>query len=135
MKKYINSAILYALLALISGVFYREFTKFNNFDGKTTLGLLHTHYFVLGMLVFILFLFLEKNFSFTQEKTKQIILTYNVGLNLTALSFLIRGIIQVKRLPISSFINAFISGIAGIGHVLLGISILVLLLQIKRSVN
>lgn len=135
MKKYINSAILYALLALISGVFYREFTKFNNFDGKTTLGLLHTHYFVLGMLVFLLFLLLEKNFSFTQEKTKQIILTYNVGLNLTALSFLIRGIIQVKRLPISSFINAFISGIAGIGHVLLGISILILLLQIKRSVN
>lgn len=28
MKRYINSALLYAVLAMVGGVFYREFTKF-----------------------------------------------------------------------------------------------------------
>ena len=38
MKKTINLSILYAILAMIGGVFFREFTKFNHFDGVTTLG-------------------------------------------------------------------------------------------------
>ena len=43
MKRYINSALLYAVLAMAGGVFYREFTKFNDFTGKTTLSVVHTH--------------------------------------------------------------------------------------------
>ena len=35
MKRYINAALLYAILAMAGGVFYREFTKFNGFTGKT----------------------------------------------------------------------------------------------------
>ena len=65
MKRYMNTALLYAILAMIGGVFYREFTKFNGFTGKTTLGVVHTHYFLLGMVFFLLLLLLEKNFSFT----------------------------------------------------------------------
>ncbi len=49
MKRYMNLALLYAILAMVSGVFYREFTKFNGFTSKTTLGVVHTHYFLLGM--------------------------------------------------------------------------------------
>ena len=49
MKRYMNSALLYAILAMAGGVFYREFTKFNGFTAKTTLSVVHTHYFLLGM--------------------------------------------------------------------------------------
>ena len=45
MKRYMKMALLYAVLAMIGGVFYREFTKFNGFTGKTALGVEHTHYF------------------------------------------------------------------------------------------
>jgi len=69
MKRYINTASVYAILAMIGGVFYREFTKFNGFTAKTTLAFLHTHYFMLGMVFFLLLLVLEKNFSFTNAKT------------------------------------------------------------------
>ena len=31
MKRYMNTALFYAILAMAGGVFYREFTKFNNF--------------------------------------------------------------------------------------------------------
>lgn len=51
-KRYINTALLYAVLAMIGGVFYREFTKFNGFTGETTLGVVHTHYFMMGMVFF-----------------------------------------------------------------------------------
>ena len=56
MKRYMNFAFLYSILAMCGGVFYREFTKFNNFMGKTTLAVVHTHYFMLGMVFFLLLL-------------------------------------------------------------------------------
>ena len=34
MKKYLCISLIYAVLAMIGGVFYREFTKFNNFTGE-----------------------------------------------------------------------------------------------------
>lgn len=34
MKKYFNFATFYLVLGLVMGVFYREFTKFNGFEGK-----------------------------------------------------------------------------------------------------
>ena len=39
MKKLLNTAFIYALAAMAGGVFYREFTKFNGFSGRTALGL------------------------------------------------------------------------------------------------
>ena len=56
MKRYMNTAILYAILAMVGGVFYREFTTFNGFTGKTALSVVHTHYFMLGMVFFLLLL-------------------------------------------------------------------------------
>ena len=62
MKRYMNMALLYAVLAMAGGVFYLEFTKFNGFAGKTTLGVVHAYYFLLGMVFFLLLLLLEKTF-------------------------------------------------------------------------
>ena len=60
MKRYMNAALLYAVLAMAGGVFYREFTKFTGFTAKTTLSVIHTHYFMLGMAVFLLLLLLAR---------------------------------------------------------------------------
>ena len=134
MKKYMNTALMYAIFAMAGGVFYREFTKFNGFTGRTTLGVVHTHYFLLGMVFFLLLLLLEKNFSFTGAKTGRILAVYHIGLNLTAVMFVVRGVTQVRKLALSSGMDAAISGTAGIGHILLGVSLVLLLLQIKRVV-
>ena len=135
MKRYMKSALLYAVLAMVGGVFYREFTKFNGFVGETTLSVVHTHYFMLGMAFFLLLLLLEKNFSFTSAKTGQILAVYHVGLNLTAVMFVVRGVTQVLGIALSSGMSAAISGIAGVGHILLGVSLVILLVQIRRSVS
>lgn len=134
MKRYVNAAFLYAVLAMAGGVFYREFTKFNGFSAKTTLGVVHTHYFLLGMVFFLLLLLLEKNFAFTGPKTGRVLAVYHAGLNLTAVMFLVRGVLQVLGTPLSSGASAAISGVAGIGHILLGVSLVLVLLQVKRAV-
>ena len=130
MKRYINAALLYAILAMAGGVFYREFTKFNGFTGKTTLSVVHTHYFLLGMVLFLLLLLLEKSFSFTGPKTGLVLAVYHVA----ALMLVVRGVAQVLSPGLSSGMSAAISGMAGIGHILLGVSLVILLVQIRRSV-
>lgn len=135
MKRYINSALLYAILAMLGGVFYREFTKFNGFTAKTVLSVVHTHYFLLGMVFFLLLLLLEKNFSFTSKKTGRVLIAYHIGLNLMAVMLLVRGVTQVLAPTISAGMSAAISGIAGIGHILLGVSMVMLLVQIKSNIS
>lgn len=134
MKRYMNLSLVYAVLAMVGGVFYREFTKFNGFTGKTTLGVVHPHYFLLGMVFFLLLLLLEKNFGFTGPKTGRVLIAYQVGLNLTTVMFVVRGVTQVLGTSLSSGMTAAISGMADIGHIILGVSLVVLLVQIRRSV-
>ncbi len=134
MKRYVNLSVVYAVLAMVGGVFYREFTKFNGFSGQTVLGVVHTHYFLLGMAWFLLLMLLEKNFSFTGEKTGRLLVVYQIGLNLTEVMFIVRGVTQVLGLDLSSGMNASVSGIAGIGHILLGVSLVLVLLQVRKSV-
>ena len=133
MKRFATPALLYAVLALAGRVFYREFTKFQDFSGQTTLSVLHTHYFLLGMVVFLLLLLLEKSFSFATPKTGRVLVVYHLGLNLTTLMLLVRGIVQVLALPLSAAANGALSGVAGIGHLLLGVSLILLLVQIRAA--
>ncbi len=135
MKRYINAALLYAILAMAGGVFYREFTKFNGFTGKTTLSVVHTHYFLLGMVFFLTLLALEKSFSFTGPKTGRVLAVYHAGLNLAAVMLVVRGVTQALAFELSSGMSAAVSGVAGIGHILLGVSMVLLLVQVKRTVT
>ncbi|MDO5136275.1 MAG: DUF2871 domain-containing protein [Eubacteriales bacterium] len=135
MKSYGNKALLYAALAMAGGVFYREFTKLNGFTGKTVLGVVHPHYFLLGMVFFLLLLLLEKSFSFTDQKTSRALAIYQAGLNLTGVMFVVRGILQVLGTVLSSGMSAAISGAAGIGHILLAVGLILVLLQVRRSIT
>ena len=56
MKRLMNVSIVYGVLGLIGGVFYREFSKLNGFTGFTTLSVVHTHYLILGIsMILVLF--------------------------------------------------------------------------------
>lgn len=133
LKRYMNAAFLYAIFAMVGGVFYREFTKYMKFSAWTTLSVVHTHYFLLGMVFFLVLLLLEKNFSFSQEKTKKTTLVYQIGVNLTALMLLVRGITQVLACPLPRGCDAAISGISGLGHICVGVCMILLLLNVKTA--
>ncbi len=134
MKKYLNLAMGYAIAAMAGGVFYREFTKWNHFSGITMLSKVHAHLFMLGMMVFLLVALFSRQMDLEKEKSfRRFFLIYNIGLPLTVLMMLVRGIIQVKETPLSAGADAAISGIAGIGHILLSIGLLLLLVTLKRA--
>ena len=133
-KRYFNSAIVYASLALAGGVFYREFTKYLMFTGKTNLAFLHTHYFMLGMFFFLMLALMEKTFAFSAQKgAKGWITVYHVGLNITTACLFLRGLAQATQAVLSPALNGSLSGVSGIGHILLGSSIIALLILIRRS--
>ena len=127
MKRYINYSIVYTVLAVLGGEFYREFTKMNGYTAWTTLSVVHTHYFILGMMFFLILGLISMNMNL---KINRAVLFYNIGLNLTAIMLIVRGIIQVLDLNV---ISALISGIADIGHITLGVSLILILLDIKKA--
>ncbi|MGN0978436.1 MAG: DUF2871 domain-containing protein [Faecousia sp.] len=133
MKKYLNLSLIYAIAAMAGGVFYREFTKFQGFTGVTALGKVHTHLFLLGMLVFLVVALFAAHNDLTKIKTFRIFLwVYNIGVPLTSVMLLVRGVTQVLGLSLTSAASAAISGIAGIGHILTGVGIVLLLVSLKK---
>lgn len=134
-RHFATLAMVYAVIAMALGVFYREFTKFSGFAGRTSLSFLHTHYFALGMVFFLIQMLLEKTFAFSSRNSGKFLLVYQLGLNITGLGFFLRGMSQVLGNELSRGMDASISGISGIGHILLGISMLSLLLQVRRAAD
>lgn len=133
MKKYLNISLIYAIAAMIGGVFYREFTKFNNFTEVTALGKVHTHLFLLGMVVFLLVALFAAHYDLESIKAFRIFMCiYNIGVPLTAVMMAVRGVTQVLGAVLSTGASASISGIAGIGHILTGTGIVLLLLSLKK---
>ena len=102
------------------GVFYREFT---------TLSVDHTHYLMVGMVFFLLLVVVEKNFHFVDNKVLKYLLFYHIGLNLTVVMLTIRGVVQVLSLDVSSAV------LSGIGHLILGISMILVLISIRNCVK
>lgn len=132
MKKYLNLSLLYAVVAMAGGVFYREFTKLNGFSDVTALGKVHTHLFLLGTVVFMLVALFAAQGDLMKQKTFRVFLrVYNVGVPLTAVMMAVRGVTQVLGMSLSAGASASISGIAGIGHILTGVGIILLLVSLK----
>lgn len=134
MKKYLNYALVYAIAAMIGGVFYREFTKMNSYTEVTMLGKVHTHLFLLGMIVFLLVALFAGQYRLEEQKLfRAFMCIYNIGVPLTAIMMVVRGITEVVGIELSKAANGAISGIAGIGHIIAGIGIVLLLLSLKKA--
>lgn len=84
MKKLTRTAFIYAIVAMISGVLYREGSKFLEVTEPTTWSFTHAHFFVLGMFFFLIVLLIEKNFCIIKDKKFNLFYyIYNAGLLIT----------------------------------------------------
>lgn len=124
-----NAFIVYGVLGLIGGVFYCEFTKLNGFTDFTTLSVVHTHYLMLGMVFFLMLVLLENNFHFIDNKVRKYLIFYHIGLNLTVIMLVVRGVVQVLSLYVSSAV------LFGIAHLILGISMVLVLFSIRNCIK
>ncbi len=135
MKKLVKTAFIYAIIAMICGVIYREGSRFLELTEPNTWSFTHTHFFALGMFFFLIVLILEKEFSLTKDKKfKAFYIIYNIGLIITGIMLWMRGIADITE----SFYNSYdkmISGISGIGHILLGIGIILFFIILNNKIK
>lgn len=135
MRKLVNFSFTYMILGVASGLFYREFTKMNGFpEGAwTQLSVVHTHLLVLGFIILLLVLLLEKAFGLSQHRKlfAWFMGTYNAGVLLTAGMQLTHGIMTVLGIESSKMV----SGIAGLGHMSITAGMILLFIMLRSSVG
>ncbi len=136
MKKLYYAATTYAGLGLVSGLAYREITKaHDDFEGKTQLAFMHTHLLALGMLFFLIVLVLEKVFELSRHSLfNAFFWTYNVGLVVTVAMMGWHGYLQVDGTK-EADVSPAISGIAGLGHILLTVGIVCLFIALGAAIR
>ena len=133
MRRLFYAAFAYMLAGVASGLFYREFTKLNGFpEGQSTqLGLVHTHLLVLGFVVLLVVLLLEKAFALSRSRLfGWFFWIYNAGLVLTSAMLVWHGCLTV----LGQESTKMIAGIAGVGHMLLAAGMVLLFLALRPRV-
>lgn len=136
MKKLINLSLTYAIAGMAGGVFYREFTKWNGFTGVTALGKVHVHLLMLGTVIFLIAALFAKVTPLQEQRLyRPFLITYNIGVPLTAIMLVVRGVVEVRAVPLSAALNASISGISGIAHIITGTGLILLLLALRKAAD
>lgn len=134
MKKLWNTAFGYFLAAMAAGVFYREFTKFNGFTGRTTLAFAHVHLMVLGTVVFLFLGLAAKVTNLTEQKGFHIFcIVYNIALFFMVAMMIVRGIYQTLGTELSRGMDASISGIAGLSHIAIAGALIYLFMIFRKT--
>lgn len=127
------SAGVYLVLGLAGGLFYRELTKAHGFPESSVsqLGVLHTHLLTLGFIFFLVILVLDRVFGLGGDKLfKPFFWIYNGGLALTVGTMAVHGTLTV----LGEESTAAVSGIAGMGHIIVTVALLILMVSLTRLV-
>ena len=133
MKRLFTASCCYLAAGLLAGVFYREFTKMNDFpEGEfTQLGVAHTHLLALGFMTSLIVLALEKviGISRSPKLFAWFFWLYNAGVVVTASMMIWHGSLTV----LGKESNAMISGIAGLGHISITAGLIILMVALSRA--
>ncbi|WP_052459791.1 DUF2871 family protein [Tessaracoccus massiliensis] len=127
------SAAAWTGLGLLSGLYWREFTKLNEFTGETMLSTAHTHALALGALVFLAALALAKVFPLAEKSGKLFALLYNIGMAFTFGAMVVKGTLQVLEAPIAT--SAMWPGFAGLGHMLISGTFVYFFIILRRAMK
>jgi len=131
MKRFINTSLFYLVLGLLLGFLYRELTKVTGYTGPTQLSVLHTHTLTLGFMFHLILLALETPFKLSETKYFNIIYwLYQVSLLGVLATLGFRGYLTMLGTDFAG-----LSHIAGTFHTLIAISLVWLMLNLKKQVN
>ncbi|MCE5171486.1 DUF2871 domain-containing protein [Paenibacillus profundus] len=131
MRKLYVTSFAYAILGLVAGIFFREFTKINEYTAYTTLKPLHTHILVLGFMFFLILTLLAKTFRVHETRSfGPWYFVYNGGLIVTLIAMTVRGVLQVNGTDMNG-----LNHIAGLGHAILGASIIWFMVLLGKKIK
>lgn len=129
-----RSAFAWTVLGLASGLFYREFTRQNNFTGFTQLALAHTHALALGTTILLVVLMLTRVFGLGSDRRMKFFINFwDAGLALTFGMLMVKGVAQIKDFSWAN--SPALAGVSGLGHMTLTGSFVLLMLIVMRAVK
>ncbi|RAX49179.1 hypothetical protein DQ353_11480 [Arthrobacter sp. AQ5-05] len=133
MMRLLYTAFAFGITGVLSGLYYRELTKANDFMDRSAsqLPLVHTHLLVLGFVFLLIVLALEKLFGISAAAPRAFTWFYwlwTVGVAVTGGMMLVKGTLVVLGTDASS---AAFSGIAGLGHISLAVAVVVLFVSLR----
>lgn len=132
MHKSYFAAHVYMIAGVVSGLFYREFTKAEDFTGSTQLAFMHTHLLALGMLGFLIVLALDKQFQLSGTKLfTYFFWFYNAGITLTVAMMGVHGSLTV----LGDDVPPSVPAIAGAGHILLTVGLILLFVLLGKRLK
>lgn len=126
-----RAAVVYLTLGLAGGLGYRTLTHAQDFEGTTQLAVVHTHLLVLGFLVMLVLLLLDRTIGLGTHRTFRVGLgVYHAGMALSAGMMVLKGALTVLGTWTD---RPMWAGIAGLGHVLLTVGLALFMLALRRS--
>ena len=131
MRRILYAFLIYTILGLLSGFYYRELTLAYDFTGETQLVVVHTHTLILGMFMHLIMLPLNKVFKLSSYYLfNWFFIVYNLGVLSTVGMMFTKGTFQVigKTVP-ESF-----AGFAGIGHTILTAGFILLFFLLRNAI-
>lgn len=132
MRKSYIAAHIYMIVGVVSGLYYRELTKFNDFEGDTQLSVVHTHLLALGMLGFLIVLGLDKVFGLSGEKQfTYFFWFYNAGITITCASMTYRG----TQTVLGNKVPELFSLVGGLGHIILTVGLILLFVLLGKKIK
>lgn len=137
MMRMLYTAFTFGITGVLSGLYYRELTKGNDFVDRSAsqLPLVHTHLLILGFIFLLIIMALEKIFSISSIAPRAFAWFYwlwTVGVALTGGMMLVKGTLVVVGADASS---AAFAGIAGLGHIALTVAIVLLFVAMRAAVK
>ena len=128
----------FLVMGLIGGVFYREFTKFYDYQAKNHLSKLHVHILILGFLLMMIIYIVSKEYDVKRILSlKKPIYVFISGFTFTMVNMTLFGIYDVVGEGKDIVIRAALEGLSGIGHIVLSIGIVWMAVKIfqNESIN
>jgi hypothetical protein len=130
MRRILYAFLIYTIIGLISGFYYRELTVAHHFTGDTQLKVLHTHLLMLGMFMHLVLLPFEKLFKLSSYYIfNWFFIIYNLGVLFTVGMMFMKGTYQVIRKTVP---DSF-AGYAGIGHTVLTAGFVLLFFLLRNA--
>lgn len=137
MMRILYTAFAFGITGVLSGLYYRELTKANDFFDRSAsqLPLVHTHFLVLGFVFLLIVIALENIFNISASAPRAFAWfywTWTLGVLITGGMMLVMGTMTVLGADTSS---AALAGIAGMGHILLTVAIVLLFVSMRTAVK
>ena len=126
-----RAAATWTAVGLALGLFYREFTKANDFTGYAQLAVTHTHALTLGTIVMLVLLALAVALPLANRQFRWGLVVWQVSLVLTVGMQAVKGCLQVLGNDAAD--SPAIAGVSGLGHIGLTVAFVLIFLGIRKA--